>query len=73
MLSVFRDLIITFKIPLKVKSIVNSERTVRKVCYIVYFNYSGIIAAIKLQGQKIVIAKWYSDVLLSEVFKKSKK
>lgn len=50
--------------------IVKKERTVRKLCYAVFFRSTGLVAAVKLEGQKTVTAKWYSEVCLPRVFEK---
>jgi hypothetical protein len=36
--------------------------------YAVFFRSTGLIKAIKLEGQKTVTAKWYSEVCLPQVF-----
>jgi histone-lysine N-methyltransferase SETMAR len=51
---------------------VKTEKTVRKLCYAVFFKSSGLVEAIKLDGQKTVTAKWYIDVCLPRVLEKAR-
>lgn len=45
-----------------------TSRSVRRIMYAVFFRSTGLIKAIKLEGQKTVTAKWYSEVCLPQVF-----
>jgi histone-lysine N-methyltransferase SETMAR len=48
--------------------VVKNETTIRKICYAVFFRSTGLVKAIKLEGQKTITAKWYTDVCLPRVF-----
>ncbi len=48
--------------------VVKRDRTIRKVLYAVFFGTSGLVKAIKLEGQKSVTANWYTTKCLPEVF-----
>lgn len=43
------------------------QRTLGKVLYAVFFRSTGLVKAVKLEGQKSVTAKWYTEVCLPEV------
>lgn len=44
------------------------QRAMKKVMYAVFFRSTGLVNAIKLDGQKTVTAKWYTEKCLPEVF-----
>lgn len=48
---------------------VRSERSAKKICYAIFFMNTGLVKALRLQGQKTVTAKWYTDVCFDKVFK----
>jgi histone-lysine N-methyltransferase SETMAR len=48
--------------------VVKRGRTVGKVLYAVFFRCSGLVQAIKLEGQKSVTALWYTTQCLPKVF-----
>jgi hypothetical protein len=50
------------------RSIGKSEKTAKKKCYAVFFRSTGLVKAVKLEGQKTITAKWYTDVCLPKVF-----
>ncbi|PRD27309.1 UNVERIFIED_CONTAM: Histone-lysine N-methyltransferase SETMAR [Trichonephila clavipes] len=47
---------------------VKNPRAMKKVMYAVFFKSSGLIKAIKLEGQKTVKANWYTTKCLPEIF-----
>jgi histone-lysine N-methyltransferase SETMAR len=49
-------------------SVVKSEKTAKKICYAVFFRSTGLVKAVKLEGQKTITAKWYTEVCLPKVF-----
>jgi histone-lysine N-methyltransferase SETMAR len=48
--------------------VVKRDRTVGKVLYAVFFRSSGLVQAVKLEGQKSVTALWYTIQCLPKVF-----
>ncbi|GFV88761.1 uncharacterized protein TNCV_3355131 [Trichonephila clavipes] len=51
-------------------TMVKSQRAIKKVMYAVFFRSTGFIKAIKLEGQKIVTANWYTSKCLPEILQK---
>jgi hypothetical protein len=49
-------------------SIVKSEKTAKKIYYAVFFRSTGLVKAVKLEGQKTITAKLYIEVCLPKVF-----
>ncbi|GFX19248.1 uncharacterized protein TNCV_3013921 [Trichonephila clavipes] len=49
-------------------TIVKCQRTMKKVIYAVFFRSTGLIKAIKFEGQKTVIANSYTTKCLPEIF-----
>ncbi|GFX17183.1 uncharacterized protein TNCV_2857061 [Trichonephila clavipes] len=47
--------------------IVKSQRAMKKVMYAVFFRSTGLIKAIKLEGQKTVTSNWYTTKCLPEI------
>ncbi|GFU63771.1 uncharacterized protein TNCV_3321681 [Trichonephila clavipes] len=46
---------------------VKSQQAMKKVMYAVFFRSTGLIKSIKLEGQKIVAANWYTTKCLPEI------
>jgi [histone H3]-lysine36 N-dimethyltransferase SETMAR len=53
--------------------VVKKEKTIRKVLYAVFFNTSGLVEAVKLEGQRSVTALWYTTKCLPRVFERCNK
>lgn len=53
--------------------VVKRSRTIGKVLYAVFFRCSGLVQAIKLEGQKSVTALWYTTSCLPKVFQDASK
>lgn len=53
--------------------VVKRNRTVSKVLYAVFFRCSGLVKAVKLEGQKSVTALWYTTECLPKVFRDTEK
>lgn len=49
-------------------TMIKKQRAMKKVMYAVFFRSTGLVKAIKLDGQKTVTAKWYTEKCLPEVF-----
>ncbi|PRD30624.1 UNVERIFIED_CONTAM: hypothetical protein NCL1_25871 [Trichonephila clavipes] len=45
---------------------VESQRAMKKVTYAVFFRSTGLVKAIKLEGQTIAITNWYATICLPE-------
>lgn len=50
--------------------VVKRDRTIGKVLYAVFFNTRGLVACVKLEGQKSVTANWFTTICLPKVFSK---
>jgi histone-lysine N-methyltransferase SETMAR len=48
--------------------VVKRDKTVGKVLYAVFFNTSGLVEAVKLEGQKSVTSLWFTTKCLPRVF-----
>jgi histone-lysine N-methyltransferase SETMAR len=48
-------------------TVLKVQKTLGKVLYAVFFRSTGLVKAVKLEGQKSVTAKWYTGVCLPEV------
>ena len=48
--------------------VVKRDRTVGKVLYAIFFRSTGLVQAVKLEGQKSVTALWYTTQCLPKVF-----
>ena len=48
--------------------VVDRDRTVGKVLYAIFFRTTGLVQAVKLEGQKSVTALWYTTQCLPKVF-----
>jgi hypothetical protein len=48
-------------------TVLKVQRTLGKVLYAVFFRSTGLVKAVKLEGQKSVTAKWYTEVCFPEV------
>ncbi|GFU75736.1 uncharacterized protein TNCV_1651961 [Trichonephila clavipes] len=48
-------------------TMVKSQRAMKEVMYAVFFRSTGLIKAIKLEGQKTVTANWYATKCLPEI------
>ncbi len=48
-------------------TVLKVQKTLGKVLYAVFFRSTGLVKAVKLEGQKSVTAKWYTEVCLPEV------
>ena len=48
--------------------VVKRDRTVGKVLYAIFFRRTGLVQAVKLEGQKSVTALWYTTQCLPKVF-----
>ena len=48
-------------------TVVKKQRAMKKVMYAVFFRSTGLVKAIKLEGQKTVTATWYTNVCLPEI------
>lgn len=48
--------------------VVKRDRTVGKVLYAVFFRSTGLVQAVKLEGQRSVTALWYTTQCLPKVF-----
>jgi histone-lysine N-methyltransferase SETMAR len=53
--------------------VAKQNRTIGKVLYAVFFKSTGLIQAVKLEGQKSVTALWYTTQCLPKVFENSPK
>ncbi|XP_054159698.1 histone-lysine N-methyltransferase SETMAR-like [Oppia nitens] len=53
--------------------IVKRDKTIGKVMYAVFFNTAGLVAAVKLCGQKTATALWYTTQCLPKVIEGSAK
>jgi len=49
--------------------VVKKSKTIGKVLYAVFFNTSGLVEAVKLEGQKSVTALWYTTKCLPRIFR----
>ncbi|XP_054165744.1 histone-lysine N-methyltransferase SETMAR-like [Oppia nitens] len=54
-------------------SVVRKEKTIGKILYAIFFSSSGLVDAVKLEGQRTVTALWYTTQCLPRVLEKGPK